>query len=367
MRRKVFVRRIVATWPFWIWASVAVIAFWGYQNTREEFKFAGRVQKETVLVASPDDSRVAEVAVLAGQSIKSGTTLAKLDTSRIDLQLEELKLEIQQEHRERERRYLEARQRLVEQRQDLVLRQTKDEALLKVLGDEQALLQDLNARRLIERAPYVDTLATAETLRSALQTYPSLLEEVEFEMAQLEASRAIWDIEDPQLLIQQDDRIALLKRQREAMALVSERSGIVSEVLKKPGEIVQMGEPVIRLVLDSEPIIVGFIPETTIEIPQRGDHLQVTTPTLRGKWITVNVTEVAPNIVTIPDRVSSLPGRIISGRYCYLTPLQAVPLLDGESVLIRRERPGFFNFLKKLKDVDAFASAAPASSSSSED
>ena len=69
----------------------------------------------------------------------------------------------------------------------------------------------------------------------------------------------------------------------------------------------------------------------------------------------------------IPDRVSALPGRMLTGRYCYLSPLEDVPLIDGESVLIMRERPGFFDFLKKLKDVDTLASANPASPPSSGD
>ncbi len=355
IQKKLFVSRVLSIWPLLVWVGVIVIAIWGHHNSQKKHSFIGRVVQDTLIISAVEDAIITSINVRPGQSVINGSLLGKLDTTNIDLLIEELTIEILQDHRERERRYIEARHRLIEQQQNLLLRQTEDQALLRVLEEEDILLSDLHSKHLIERKLYVNNLASVETLRSSIEKYPILITEISEEMYLLEQTKSIWNIDDLDQLIESDERLKLLNRQKEAMILTAKDKGTISQVFAHQGETVLAGKPIISLVLSTEPRITAFIPEATLELPMNGDTLYVTTMTQKGNWLPSRVTQLAPDVVMVPDQASPLPGKMITGRYCYLELIQTAALVNGESVLVTRKKPGILNFLNTWKDEDSVA------------
>lgn len=361
-RRKIWFYRIFSWWPLLVWLGVACLAVWGYLNTQKEHRFVGRVVSETIVVASLEDARVAKVELKVGQRVVAGDVLVQLDTASIDSEIQELGIEIKQEHRERERRYVEARHRLLEQRQKLTLAQNEARARLKVLETENESLEKLREQRLVSQGVYFDTLEEVEALRSSLASFPTFLGEVEEELQRLEASVSVWDIADSGDLLKSDERIQFLEQKRNLQTLRAPRSAIVSEVLVKTGEVALAGETIVRLSLPGSNQVVGFVPESELAYPEKGEVLYVSSLSTGGDWREARVSALAPEVVMVPDQVSPLPGRMISGRYCYLEMVNPLAMLSGETVMIALDRPGLGNFLKRFRDVDSVtASSEPES------
>lgn len=362
VRRKLLLSRALSVWPFLVWFFVSLLAIWAYRNSNRTMAFTGRVEQETLVISSSTDAVVTALEVEAGEIVSPGQLLVQLDNPNIDLEIEELTIEIQQDHRERERRYLEARHRLITQSQDLQIRQSEDQALLGVLGEEDNLLEDLYSRRIISRDNYVTNLATVETLRSSLEIYPGLIEELEQELNLLESSKSIWDIDNLAALVDSDKRLQLLRDQKSDLEVRAVRPGAVSEIFINPGETALAGTPILKLVLEGATRIVAFIPESESTPPNPDDSLFMTTQSLNGTWLTATVTHLAPNVTMVPDQLSPLPDKLITGRYCYLELAEPARLVSGESVALSRRKPGFFDFLNKWKDIDrlSVANTSPA-------
>ncbi|EDY80644.1 hypothetical protein VDG1235_260 [Verrucomicrobiia bacterium DG1235] len=350
-----FFYRIFSYWPFVVWASVACLAVWGYLNTQNQHRYVGRVALDELIVAPLEDARVEAVFLEVGQRVSANDLLAQLDTSAIESEIDALVIDIKQEHRERERRYIEARHRLLEQRQKLVLAQKEDAARLKVLEEEYANLEKVYDRKLISQTLYFDTLEKVESLRSSIESYPGFLTEVEEELERLESSISVWDIGMGEALVDDDERIRFLNRRKGELTLRASDEAIVSEILVRPGEVVLSGDPILKLVLDGPSRVVGFIPESESQYPSLGDVMYVSSSSTGGKWLQAKVTGLAPNVVMVPDQVSPLPGKMVSGRYCYLELPEAIQLVGGETALIADKPPGFGSFLKHFKDVDTLS------------
>jgi len=136
----------------------------------------------------------------------------------------------------------------------------------------------------------------------------------------------------------------LLKERKKNMDLRAVHSGGVHRIDKEPGEIINAGEAVVKIVAEPTEII-GFLPQEKIGVLSQGDTVWISATSDRHKAYESKVIAISPRITNTPDRASPLPNRMLHGREVVIGMPKIGLFLPGQTVIIHLKKPGRLPFI----------------------
>ncbi len=345
---RVWWSRVKYRWPFLIWLAAVVACVSLYMRSGHLVAINGVVEVTTEQLAPVETARLLAVRVVPGQQVKAGDILAEFDTSVIDAEIREIEAKAAIENLQIERVFSravsDAELRLRELRQQQAADQNRLDALREQFkGIDMAISSTMADARGV--AAY---RAEQVTLERNLQLQPEAIRSAEgdYKLAQqqLEAARKAGAPEAVR------DLIAALTQRKENYVVRARHSGAVSRVLHAPGDVVAAADPVLSIVAQGAPLVIGFVPEWMAHDIHVGMQAWVTRPLRSGDAIAGAVTVLGPEILALPGRVSPVRGQTVRGRRVEILLQGGADLLPGESVDIRVYRPWWMDRFQRLRD-----------------
>lgn len=135
--------------------------------------------------------------------------------------------------------------------------------------------------------------------------------------------------------------------QRDAYNLKAVRDGIVSRIFHEPGEVVQAGDPIVRLVSPQSDWVVGFLPEAYLADLRAGQKAFIQRSNFKGGHATATVASVEPEVRALPGRISPIRGQSMRGRRVRLKIDGPHDFVPGETVRVLSHRERWTDHLPK--------------------
>jgi len=286
---RIFLSQMKVRISFFVWLLAAMVGIAVYFHGGQFGGMTGSVLTTYDNAAPLEAGRLQEIYVRVGHPVIQGTAVAQMDSSLLDA----------------EKAVFEA----------------KAQALageLAAVADETKRLEALIARQL-----------AGEQDLFALRIKQKSLE------SEITASEI-------------EKQIQLLEMRIENCTLRAQADGIVSRIYHSPGDVVQIGDPVLASVIKQPPTVVGFLSEYNARDVSIGMETYLTPISRRGVIIRANVVSLTPEVFALPGRVNPLPSQSYRGRRVILEPEAGSTLLPGEEVQIHFRRPWTFSLLGSL-------------------
>jgi HlyD family secretion protein len=367
---------MMSRWPFLVWLGILVLVMF-LHTVGEGFRgLTGVVDTVAEPIAPLETARLISIDVELGQSVKTGDVMARMDTTMIDAQLavdEARMLEAQgtiagyQQNllllfRQFERTITDAQTQLATAKSDY----ERDTAELNELQKEQARRDGLLKKRLISEQEAAVMRPRIAALEKATYAYPSLVKLYETRLR--EAQKGCDDLrtnlrveagEDITIAIERkmSARLNILeagraksKIQLENYTLRAGRDGVVSMISSEPGDVINAGEQILRIVAHRSDRVVGFLPEIYVADLRVGQSAAVRRQTARVVF-PVTVEAIGPEVRALPGRVSPIRGQSIRGRRIVFQFTGDHDLIPGETVVIRRPGASKVPWFSRLSNV----------------
>jgi len=358
--RNLTLRRITRYWPLLIWlAAIAVVALIHSQGSQFG-GMTGVVETTEELVAPIEAARLISVGVKIGQHIHPGDIIAQMDTSMLEAKKSALLAEQK-----------EARNSIAGYQQDILLLarqfnsaikntetdilnikkdQAGDMAELEELKKEQQRREKLASQNIISIRDLSELRPKIAGLEQRVSAYPAILK-----IHQRRLDDAADELNDLKhwLRLKSDDgisdviqakttahneiikaKLAMLNLQIESYTLKASRDGIVARVQAQPGDIIQAGQVVVRLVSENSTRVVGFLPEVFLGNVEAGSKAVIWRERDAVHMAAV-VESIAPDVRTLPGRITPMNSQSIRGRRIVLTVSGNHRLIPGETVKIK--------------------------------
>jgi multidrug resistance efflux pump len=276
------------TWAlFWTLAAALVAALIASVTGRVEVTARGRgillPTPGIQVLNSPMGGTVAEVYVRSGQDVRAGETLLRLDSASLQSQLLETQRDLQM--LQSDYRAFSARQDqfYAEQEASLRSRTTMMEEQVASQANSVGLYErKLAANKELQKAGLVSDIVVAEAAEALAQAQRQLgssrqaLVQTHQELASLQARREdeLWQREhDLRQAEAKRDALQFSIGQTEVKAPID---ASVESVLVKPGDFIQTGQALGRLVPKGTPLhVVAFIPEKDRAFVKTGDEARL--------------------------------------------------------------------------------------------
>jgi len=356
-----FLLLVLCLIPFFLWFQT--------QNP-EDYRFNGMVESEAETVGPIDTVRILSIDVQPGQPVKAGDVLVRLDPAdrALDLALNEARLKnyeqdllryqqdiarYRQNLQDSERRCRQAVREAEIALETERMNRARDAAELAGLQAEIKRLQPLIDRRLVSETELSRLRPAAAALETKVAEYAALITALEKQHA-----LAVEDLNEVKALLAETaekgtdaDPILTTLRQaietcRKAAAndpsvLRATRSGVVSRVLRQPGDVVAGGEPVVRVAASSALYITGMLTQRQLQNLKVGDTLAVTrtASTVRRAPLRAQVEMIEPEVMDLLDPFNPVPRFPLRGRRVRMRVLdENNGLVPGETVTLESER-----------------------------
>lgn len=391
MPLRVRVRRLLRA-SFLLFILALIPSFlWLQTQDPAAYRFNGLVESESETVGPLETARILSIEVQSGQRVNAGDVLVRMDASdrALDMAMNEARLKDyeqgvlsyeqgaarhRQDLQESERRSRQAVQEAAVALEAEKMNRARDAAELAGLRAEIARLQPLVDRRLVSETELSSLRPQAQALEQSVAQYTPLIDAL-----QKRHEQALKDLEDVRSRLaaasagagSPTSPIAATMRRaaetcRQASAhdpavLRASRSGIVSRVLRQPGDVVVAGEPVVRVTSSGSLYITGLLTQRQLEGLAVGDKLRVTRAAdARRAALTARVETVEPEVMDLLDPFNPAPRFPVRGRRVRLRVLdENNTLVPGESVTLdtgRRE-----TWLEGMKRICFFGGCRPTS------
>lgn len=342
-------RTILDSWPLLVWIGVLFLVVWTYRKGVAFRHMDGTVAVYQEAVSPLETGILLEVLVDSGAAVKAGDVVARMDTSLIDKKISSLKAEIAADREDLMRRLREEVRRLESEMRELRLDEAGDVAELAAVEAQIKTLEDLLQRRLIPEELVEEERVKAAALRGRVTLYPELRQEIETALA--DARKRVDRVESNIDVGAGDEALGneleILLAERDNMSLRSVIDGEVYRVEKEPGEVVDAGEAVVRIVAKPEKII-ALLPQEEVEAVTLGQTVWVASSSDRHKHHPCKVTAISPRITHTPDRASPLPNKMLHGRELSLSLPETGTWLPGQTVIVNVKDPGGIPIIDKL-------------------
>jgi HlyD family secretion protein len=244
---------------------------------------AGMVRQTEIRIAPEISGRLTSVAVRAGQAVRKGELLARLDNPELAASLGEAKAAAASAQAERAHIYAGVRD---EERAILKRSVETAEANLRLAEQEDARAVALAAR----------DFASRQTLDESNASLAKARADLDLKRAQLAAAQAGPTAEERALADARaglaEARVADLQAKLDKTRLVAPIDGVVRILVAEPGEVVPVGKPVLTLDVGNERWFSFTLREDDLRKLTVGGEVMLTTDT--GKRIAAKVTELRP-------------------------------------------------------------------------
>lgn len=332
---RVWWSRLIWKWPVLVWIGIAALAWWLYTSGGQYLRINGLVEVMTESVSPLESGRLVRIDVLAGQVLEAGEAVAQLDTSAIEEEIAVLTQRIQQDRADEQRRFTTAEERLRGELREYTLEQAGARSELAGIEAELEQLQAIEDTGFVEPGRIAGLRARITSLKGVIDLYTRFHADLERELQGLEALRE----KSLAYPFQAGDSSAevselnLLRRRRDEMTLRARQGGVVSQVRREPGEVIRAGDAVVDIIIDRPARIIAFMNEVDTRPVSVGDILEVE-PAIGGERFKARLEVVSPNLISLEDRASPLPQRLVRGRRLELVPLGEVSLTPGASMIV---------------------------------
>ncbi len=351
--------RIKQGWPVVIWILAAAGAAFLYFHSGNFTSMTGAVVAVVEPVAPLQTGRLLSLEVALGDRVKAGDTIAVMDASLLDarLSVEEARMiEAEQTVSGFEQGMMRlaldadtARHRAELELQNVRMTYEAQQAELAELKRELKRRESLLAAGLDEASAVAELRPRIAQLSKEIELFPAVeeisLKRVEGAIRQMDALRASLEIDaDASVLESIRDRAeaqrgvlrASMERrllEKDTYVLKARRDGIVSRIFAMPGDVIGAGDVILRLVSETSDSIEGFLPEHYIASLHIGQEVRIERISGQGTFKAA-VTAIAPEIQTLPGRVSPIRNQPIRGRRVLLSIVGEHPLIPGETVRV---------------------------------
>jgi HlyD family secretion protein len=361
-RPRWWVRRALGCWPFLVWLGFVALAGYLYMANGVFSGMAGVVETRAETIAPLETARLMRLEVELGQRVQAGQVLARMDTSLLDARMtrEDAQMleaegaiagyqrDILQLHRQFRTAMSQAEIALQTER----LHQQRDLAELAELTQELKRRQSLLARNLISEQDVVALRPRMAAIQKTVDSYPSL---IAVHASHLEEAKKDWEELKTWLRAENDESVSsaigrkaearekimtanrqelLLQKQNYILRATS--GGVVSRIYHTPGEVIQAGEAILRLVGAESNRIIGFLPEGPGTELAVGFSVKIQCQSRPSAPLTATVESIAPEVQALPGRMSPIRGQVVRGRRVLLRLDNDRTLTPGETVMISK-------------------------------
>ena len=380
---RMMLRRFLNSWPFFVWLAGIALVVVLFEHTGTINSFNGVVETVEEPIAPLETARVLKINVREGQRVKAGDVLATMDTSVIDA-----RIAIEQAQIAEAAGYLhDYQQRLLEFVRDFedsvqdaafdlenqAWNQRRDEAELAALQsiyEDFKVLRDQNLigeRELANIRPRIVALEqTVNAYSSIIALHSNRLVNAHEDRSEMQrmllssggAESSSDDIRESLLaaIIERSEANEAIfktinerrKLQLENYILTAARDGVVSRVFHQPGDVVQAGDAILRIVEETPRRVIGFLPEVYLGEINAGDEMRIWEMSRANVSYPSKVLAIAPEVRALPGRVSPIRDQGVRGRNVIMKINGEHHLVPGQTVRITLEA---IPLSERLKDL----------------
>jgi len=311
-RRFYWLKNLFSGWPWIIWLTAGLMVVLLLPGGLNRVRFHGEAERTYEYVAPLEDGRLKALYVDMGETVEAGELLGALDNA--SLMMETL---MDQASLMKTRDKIHA---IGYELESLRLEQAKTRAELESLESTWSRTENLVSRNLILEQDVEDLRPRIRATREILDRYSPLIARLEQRLESAQADAREFRAEDLRQLEQNRSR------------LVANTSGVVAEVLRQVGDVVETGEPVLRISNVSTRRIIAFIPEIDRADVAEGDECRVIS-TISRKTYLGRVKTITADIRKLPV-FTGFDDEILRGRRIVIELAEGSAMTPGERVVV---------------------------------
>ncbi len=309
--RRHLVRQMFNSWPWFVWLGAAIMVLVLLPGGMYRVRFHGIAERTYEYVSPLEDGRLKSLTVGMGDIVQAGQLIGELDNEALaaELLMDQASLMKTRDKIHAIRYELESKK----------LDQAKTEAELLALESRWARTEDMLNKRLVLEQDIEDLRPQIEATRQVLARYPGLIKQLE---ERLDAAMVDSDKLDSEELTE----LAAARCRLETTT-----SGVVAEVLHQPGDIVETGDPVVRISNVSTRRVIAFMPEAHRMDLALGERCRIITEANRQVFHG-EVQSITADIRKLPVN-TGFSDQLLRGRRIVID-IEDGDLLPGEQVVV---------------------------------
>ena len=305
-------KRLFSGWPWIVWLGAALAVLFLLPGGMHRVRFYGEAEKTYEYVSPIQDCRLKSLLVTMGEPVYAGQLLGELDNASLaaDMLMDQASL-------------MKTRDKVNAIRCDmenLKLDEAKTAAELQTLESRWTRIQDLRAKNLLLEQDMEDLPPQIEAIRKVLSLYPNLIAQLGNRLEAAQNDQHSFTAEGLQQL------------QAAQYRLEAATAGVVAEILHQPGDVVETGDPVLRISNVSTTRVIAFIPEEKRSEIAEGEKCRVITSTTRETHLGT-VKTVTADIRKLPV-FTGFGDQILRGRRIVIDLDNGAGLIPGERVVV---------------------------------
>lgn len=340
-------------WPLLVFLAVLLLALVLYSNGGKYRVMTGTAERIVENVASLESARVASIHVKVGDEVQAGDVIAQLDTSIIDAENAVQKERIVRARQEAqlEKLTLERQFSIALQDAEQTLRKAEFELRLSsvehgVLTKEIARLEPLLQKKLVSAESLAAKKSRESVLRETMNLMPNHIKALaaDVDRAREQKASALARMNEmgaskTNASEAQGEALKLLNIRRDSYTLRAQQAGVVAQIDRQPGEVVEPGGTIASLLIQGPVRVVGFLPESDLSAVAVGTPANIypTVSMRKTGVIPGRVIQISPAVYSLPERASPIRGQIVRGRRVVIKLDQETNLIPGETVSIEIE------------------------------
>lgn len=178
------------------------------------------------------------------------------------------------------------------------------QAELQLAERNLARTASLFANRMVTDEEFDAVKSLRDSLASQLELQSELVARLEPGIRSFAAGGAL-EVKAPELGLQaaiksQEEQLRLTEAQLQPVSLVAPIDGVVTLVLRRPGEMVAVGEPILQISANKSERVIGFLRQPLPTIPTPGMAVELRTRTFERRIARSIVSEVGAQLEPIP-------------------------------------------------------------------
>ena len=310
-RRRHLIRQFFSGWPWLVWIGAAITVLVLLPGGLYRVRFHGVAERTYEYVSPLENARLKSVLVEMGDPVHAGQLIGELDNESLatELLMDQASL-MKTRDKVRSIRY---------ELESMKLEEAKTAAELRALEARWARTGELLKKRLVLEQDIEDLRPQIEAMKEVLAHYPDLIAQLEDRLAIAAREAEQFNADELQQLLAAQSR------------LVATTAGVVAEVLHQPGDIVETGDPVVRISNVSTTRIIAFMPEEKRMNIAEGERCRVITSADRDVYHGV-VKSVTADIRKLPV-FTGFGDQLLRGRRIVIE-IDDGSLLPGEQVVV---------------------------------
>lgn len=372
--------RLSYRWPFLVWLIAVGVGVWFYIDTGRTIEISGVIEVVREEIAPIETARLLKLNVVEGQQVKAGEIIAELDTTLVDAeiadlkaeraadpleiaaQMAELKVRFEIDQVQMERQFASVISAAELRLRDLRFQQAVDSNRLDVLRNQIKQLLPVMSAATTDAKDLINLRAEEENLVRSLRLYEESIKLADTDIVhareQREAART-WKLQESAVTnaIAAQDRflagrelLEALKARKAAYVLKASNDGTVSRVARRPGDMVTAASPVVTIVVNGSQHVIAFVPEALARTVGAGTKTWVARPLQSKVGFDATVKAMGPEVMSLPTRLSPIPGQTVRGRRAIITIDQANDFMPGEAAHIFLGKPWWFDYANQLRE-----------------